>query len=314
MDLQQPERILIVEDDPAIRMLLVRVFDEVSTVIQARDGLEALELLRTERPDFVITDLNLPEMDGVELLQQARRTFYGACVPFLVLTANQDEKALIQCFREGADDFMVKPVRISELRVRVSSIHVRQRMARDVNPLTRLPGNWVLKSEMERRLKEGTRFTVLYVDIDHFKAFNDSRGFDAGDEAIRRVGEAMVEIAQRDAFEDVFIGHIGGDDFVALVADGQGVAFAEQLFQVFDVARREFYDSADLERGSVDILNRQGEVEEVGLLSLSVAGVTTSRPGLNDVRQLTHLAAEVKRAAKAETGDSIVIDRRQSQP
>ncbi|HJL42752.1 MAG TPA: response regulator [Myxococcales bacterium LLY-WYZ-16_1] len=310
--LEQPERILLIEDDPSVRMLLAHVFDSRSTVFQATDGLQGLEMLRTERPDFVITDLMLPELDGVRVLKRARRTYYGACVPFLILTANQDEEALIQCFQEGADDFMVKPVRISELRVRVASIHVRQRMARDLNPLTRLPGNLVLKAEMARRLEERRAFTVLYVDVDHFKAYNDSQGFDAGDEALRRLGETMSELTQQERFCSVFLGHVGGDDFVALVEDDLGPEFASALFESFDGLLAELYPAADRERGWFEVPNRKGELERLPLMSLSVAGVTTSRPGLHDVRQLTHLAADLKKAAKAHAGNSLVMDRRQS--
>ncbi|NJK89034.1 MAG: GGDEF domain-containing response regulator [Myxococcales bacterium] len=309
-ELVLPRKILIIEDDATVRLLMTHVFRNLCDVLQATDGESALQIFRHERPDFVLTDLMLPGIDGVEVLNRARRTFYGACVPFMVLTASQDSEALHRCFSAGADDFMVKPVRVPELRLRVSSIYLRQQTVRDVNPLTKLPGNLVLKKEIEQRLAEGAMFTVLYFDLDHFKAFNDQRGFDAGDDAILLVASSLNTASDEHRFKDVFLGHVGGDDFVALVPDDLAEDFTMRLFEVFDEGKQQFYTPEELAEGLVDIVNRQGQPEKVPLLSVSVAGVTTSRPGLRDYRQVAHLAAELKHAAKKISGNSLVIDRR----
>lgn len=307
---QLPERILVVEDEEASRRLLTHAFERFSTIFSTDNGEEALEILRRERPDFVLTDLMLPGMDGMEVMRRARRTFYGACVPFIVLTANQDEDALIRCFEAGADDFMVKPARMAELRIRVSSLYLRTRTVRDVNPLTRLPGNVVLKSEMDLRLGEQRSFTVLYADLDHFKAFNDDQGFDAGDEVILTVADCMTSLADEREYGDVFVGHVGGDDFVVLVDDDRAETYGQALLDRFEREKARFYSKEQLAEGSVLVETRSGEKKRVPLLSLSIGGVTTSRPGVDDVRHLTHLAAEVKHAAKARPGNALVIDRR----
>ncbi len=108
-----PERILIVEDDEPIRVLLCKCFEKTAEVIAVADAKRAMEAFQKQRPDFVITDLSLPGsdggMDGHGLIQQIRSTHLGATVPIMVLTANGREDVLLDCFREGADDFMVKP-------------------------------------------------------------------------------------------------------------------------------------------------------------------------------------------------------------
>jgi len=309
---QQPERLLVIEDDPASRRLLAHAFQAHSQVIQADRGETALALFREYRPDFVLTDLMLPGIDGIEVLRQVRRTSYGACVPFIVLTGNEDRETLVECFQAGADDFMVKPVRIPELRIRVSSILLRQHSVRDLNPLTRLPGNMALKAEMALRLRERRHFTVLYIDLDHFKAFNDDRGFDVGDDALLMVSECLVDLAYTGRFGEPFIGHVGGDDFVALLEDRDAADFTYALFESFDRQKVKFYTEAERERGVIETRSRTGGVVSVPLLSMSVGGVTTSRPGVADVRHLSHLAAEVKHAAKSRPGNALVIDRRQN--
>lgn len=309
-DLEFPERILLVEDDPAIRMMLARTFEPMSRVLQAADGANALRMVRQERPDFVITDLMVPELSGRELIQRMRTGYWGAAVPILVLTANARPEALLECFRLGADDFMVKPFALHEIRVRVASIHLRQKMARDLNPLTGIPGNAMIKRQVEHRLTTGGRFAVATLDIDHFKAFNDSRGFDAGDEVIRMLGELLNTYAADEGNGEVFVGHVGGDDFVALLHPDQVTPFADFVHDRFTEAVRRYYEPDELATGSVDIVNRHGERERVPLLSVSIGVVDTARPDLRDFRRIAQVASEVKHMAKMVPGNSLFVDRR----
>lgn len=305
-----PGRILVVEDDRTIRRMLAKTFEGVSEVLEATDGLTALDLMRRARPDFVITDLMIPEMSGLELIERARRTSWGALVPILVLTANTREATLLESFSKGADDFMLKPFSLQELRVRVASIYVRQQVARDRNPLTGIPGNMVIKREVEARLADGVRFCLATLDLDHFKAFNDSRGFDRGDEVIALLGEVLERYAAERGDDDTFVGHIGGDDFVVLLAPEQVDAFAEYVHDRFADGVRRHYEEDELETGTVDIVNRHGETECVPLLSVSIGVVDSVRRGLDDYRHVAEIAAEVKKVAKAIPGNSLFVDRR----
>ena len=311
LDLELPDRLLIIEDDRTIRAMLRRCFEHRSRVIEAEDGATALQLLNRERPDFVITDLELPVQDGLSFISSARRTYFGACVPILVLTASWSERLLLESFREGADDFMVKPFSTTELRTRVSSIYLRQKIARDTNPLTGLPGNLVIKSQIKRRLEEDRPVVVAALDIDHFKAFNDTRGFDAGDEVIAAVGRILESYAKEQDGADVFVGHVGGDDFIALLPPDNVADFAPYVHERFARHTRRFYDAEELERGFVEIVNRHGERERVPLLSLSIGAVRTGESGLKDYRRINQVLAEVKKVAKTEPGNSMFVDRRQ---
>jgi diguanylate cyclase (GGDEF)-like protein len=309
-ELEFPARILIVEDDRMIRLMLTKTFERDSEVIVAEDGREGLEKMQQARPDFVVTDLMLPEVDGLTLITRARRTYFGACVPILMLTASSGEQILLECFRQGADDFMVKPFSVSELRTRVSSIHIRQRVARDVNPLTRLPGNLVIKQQVQQRLASGAPFAVAYLDIDHFKAFNDSRGFDSGDEVLKLVSDLLVAYTLENPSEEIFVGHVGGDDFVILLHPNLVDKFGTTILARFPERVRKFYSDDELARQRVTIVNRHGEQEEVPLLSLSIGVVSTERSGVDDFRKIIHVSAEVKKQAKALPGNSLFVDRR----
>jgi diguanylate cyclase (GGDEF)-like protein len=249
-------------------------------------------------------------MDGLEMITRARRTFTGACVPIMVMTANHEENVLLDCFRQGADDFMVKPFSITELRTRVSSIYLRQRVARDMNPLTRLPGNLVIKREIENRIATGAPFAVCYIDLDHFKAFNDSRGFDCGDQAITLCAELLRRYAAKDLGKDVFIGHVGGDDYVVLMDPADVRGFAEELHIGFAAGIAKFYTPEELAKGLVLVENRRGQKEEVPLLSMSIGVLMSQKGGLDDLRKIASVSAEVKKMAKQIPGNSLFVDRR----
>jgi diguanylate cyclase (GGDEF)-like protein len=276
-------------------------------------GAEARAAIDLACPDFIIVYQGLRDTSLASWIRAVRRSFRGACIPMLVVVDDPpDPEELHRYFAEGADDFIAEPFTRDELRLRVSAVFVRLRVARDMSPLTGLPGNLALKGEIERRLQSPETFTALHIDLDHFKAFNDSRGFDAGDEAIRLFAECLVRVASSPCFEEVFLGHVGGDDFVALVRDGDARPFSRRLFEVFDQEKQVFYSEEELAAGRVEIRTRRGHLAQAPLLSVSIGGVSTSRPGVRDVRRLTHVAAEVKSVAKERPGNSVVIDRRQS--
>jgi diguanylate cyclase (GGDEF)-like protein len=308
--LEFPSRILVVEDDPTIRQMLRKTFEAHCEVLEAEDGATGLRLMREQVPDFVITDLMIPGVPGVQLIERARRAYWGTLVPILVLTANTREGVLLDCFRRGADDFMIKPFSLQELRIRVSSMYLRQRVARDRSPLTGLPGNTAIRREVEQRLAEGQSFCFATLDIDHFKAFNDTRGFDAGDEVIILVAKLLNQFAASQGDDNTFVGHIGGDDFVALLKSEQVEELATFVHSGFAAATSDYYAQDELETGSVDIINRHGDSETVPLLSVSIGVVPSDRPGLHDYRRLAEVATEIKKVAKSTPGNSLFVDRR----
>ncbi|MGE3166196.1 MAG: response regulator [Planctomycetota bacterium] len=313
-DLELPERILVVEDDPGIRKLLQSTFRSVPEVIEAENGHQALSILQDRKPAFMVTDLNMPGMGGLELLRRARSCLAGASIPILVLTAGGEERILLEAFHSGADDFMKKPFSMSELRTRVSAIHVRQRRARDVNPLTQLPGNTAIKREIELRLRSVDDFAVAYFDLDHFKEFNDTQGFDRGDEAIFVIGELLSRYSRSLPPGESFVGHVGGDDFVMILPDAHIQDMADFVHKGFETAVAGMYTAEELARGAIRTVNRKGEDEDVPLLSVSIGVVVTSRQGMRDLRKIAHVAAEVKKVAKGIPGNSLFVDRRKYDP
>lgn len=307
---EYPRDLLVIDDDPVSRAILERTFQGKCAVWQACNGAEALEVLAARAPEFVITDLNMPVMDGTEFIRSARSDYLGAVVPILVLSAEGQEHVLLEAFRCGADDYMLKPFSTREILLRVCSIHLRQKLARDVNPLTRLPGNLVLKREIERRLQGLNSTAFAYIDLDHFKAFNDSQGFDKGDQVIELVGRILRDFAAESAPGEVFVGHVGGDDFVLLLPAARVSELESLVCTRFRRETREFFTSEEAERGTYRARNRQGDWQEFPLLSLSIGVVSNEHRPLDDYRLVSQIAAEVKKQAKSIPGGGVFVDQR----
>ena len=123
-------KILVVEDDKNLRKLIVTCLEKASyTVFETRNGEEALDLMDKEYVDLIVTDIMMPEMDGYELIKSLREANYDT--PILIITAKEDIEDKRQGFNLGADDYMVKPINIDELILRVKSLLRRSNQANE---------------------------------------------------------------------------------------------------------------------------------------------------------------------------------------
>ncbi|HWP34215.1 MAG TPA: HAMP domain-containing protein, partial [Thermodesulfobacteriota bacterium] len=191
---------------------------------------------------------------------------------------------------------------------------LREMRARDraSNPLTGLPGNERVLAELSARLARGEPFAACYVDIDHFKAYNDQYGFVRGDEVLLALGRMLEGVAAEEGGEGCFVGHIGGDDFLVVCAPERAEPLARAAVARFDAAVPGWYAEADRERGCLVTVDRQGREARVPLMSLSVAIVTNRHRPLAHPGEVAQIAAQLKQKAKATPGSTVVVDQRRS--
>lgn len=184
----------------------------------------------------------------------------------------------------------------------------------NANPLTKLPGNRCIEAEVGRRLELGEQLALLYIDLDHFKAFNDRFGFEAGDRVIEFTAEVMREaVAVIDNPGD-FVGHVGGDDFVIVTSPQCADRLCREIIRRFDSDVPQFYPEADRDRGFFVSIDRQGTRRQFPLCAVSIAVVSNEARRIPDYLALASLAAEVKKVAKAQEGSSFARDRRNEKP
>ncbi len=174
---------------------------------------------------------------------------------------------------------------------------VMKARAENANPLTKLPGNNVIHEEIEKRIKGKKKFVAVYSDLDNFKAFNDKYGIGAGDQAIKLTAQVMKEAMKKGATGD-FLGHEGGDDFIILTTPEKTDAVTGHVCAEFDKRVRQFYSEEDQARGKIVSKDREGNVKEFPIMTISLAGVGNIVRELTSYAEVTNICAEVKKKAK----------------
>lgn len=308
-----PEHILIVDDEPHIRRILGFLLDQRGyDTSQAVDGVEALEIARRERPDLILLDLMMPRMDGFEVCEALRADFTTAQIPVIMLTAKGEVTDKVRGLQGGANDYLTKPYDNKELIARVQNMLEWSRVQRQANPLTGLPGNQAIEKRLQAAVSSHDSFAFMYLDIDHFKAFNDSYGYQRGDDAIRFTADLLRRCAEEVGSEDVFIGHIGGDDFCLLCEHDHGDMLARKIITEFARNVQSLIDVEDVDAGHLVVRSRQTGVEQVPFPSLTVALVLDRGGEFEHWRRLSDVAAELKSHGKTLNGNVVVKERRQS--
>ncbi|MGN1381727.1 MAG: GGDEF domain-containing protein [Eubacterium sp.] len=189
-------------------------------------------------------------------------------------------------------------VTIRELLETVVSIQVNQ--AKSVNPLTGLPGNTAIHSQIAQVIQDPQK-SIVYFDLDNFKAYNDNYGFENGDMMLKM----MAECIQQNCKSQEFIGHIGGDDMMLISDQCRTVSTVTEILNVFSSLVAELYSEEDRKRGYFIAKNREGQVGRFKIASISAAAVDIW-PGMKDAAALMQKITNAKKRAKAIEGNSFV--------
>ncbi|MBM7867550.1 EAL domain-containing protein [Heliobacterium gestii] len=175
------------------------------------------------------------------------------------------------------------------------------------NPLTGLPGNPRIEQDILRRFEWNQTFTVIYLDLDNFKAFNDRYGFERGDQAIKLLAKVAGDAVHAFGRSDDLLAHIGGDDFIILTGSPHG-PICEEIIAFFDSEIGNLYSSEDRQRQCIESKDRQGNACVFPLMSVSLAVVECWPGRFDHPMELGEVAAEVKKQAKRQSGSVYVVD------
>ncbi len=181
-------------------------------------------------------------------------------------------------------------------------------LAKGTNPLTGLPGNVALENEIEKRLKTGGAFALIYADLDNFKAYNDYYGFKSGDRIILLLAEILTWAVNRHGTRGDVVAHIGGDDFVCVLSRQKAERICLAVTRCFKRLVRSCYSAHDRERGWIMARGRDGVEREFPLVSVSLAVIDCQ--GNCSLQEIGERAAQMKHFAKSIPGNVFVVDRR----
>jgi diguanylate cyclase (GGDEF)-like protein/PAS domain S-box-containing protein len=231
---------LLLVDDEAVNLdLLTETFHEEYDLLCASDGIGALEIAASRQPDMILLDVMMPGMDGYEVCRRLKREHRTGGISVIFITGLGDAADETKGLELGAVDYVSKPINSATVRARVSS---QMRVKRAQDTLTRLAAtdgltglanrrrfDEMLVYEYARHARSGTEFSLIMMDIDYFKSFNDNYGHVCGDDCLRQVARAISGGMAR---ATDLVARFGGEEFVFLLPETDlkgATVFAEKI-------------------------------------------------------------------------------------
>lgn len=291
-------KVLVVDDvEDNIVLLTFELEDEGFEVIPAYSGQECLERVNEVEPDIILLDIRMPGISGLETLEQLKTDERTRDIPVVMVSANTADNSVVRALDLGAHDFVSKPIEYPVLSARMRSalrlVNARRALVRANEELERLATQDPLtdtynrrhfftlsEAEFSKSLRHGRPLSVLMIDVDLFKAINDTYGHAAGDRALRMITECCRQATR----ESDILGRLGGEEFSLTCPDADldgAFALAERIRQSCE----------------------EKEVSSINNLSFSITlsiGVTTISPDDNAFDQILQRADNLLYQAKAQ--------------
>ena len=304
------QEIYIIDDDDSSIVIFRELFKNDKNYKFISVKTEQIDIALKNIPSLIVINEDAIDRDVIGLCRQIRRDEDNGITPVIVVSSNSDKSHRIKILNESIEYFIKKPVDEQYLYYTVKNLTRLLSINRRVSPLTGLPGNVQIHAELKKRLSNKEEFSVLYVDLDNFKAYNDVYGFLKGDQIIEFTSRVISTIIHNNVNENTFVGHIGGDDFVAIVPGTIVERLCQGIISTFDSQVEQFFTEEDIERGYIEVANRKGIIEQFPLTSVSIGVVVVDRNRFNNILEIGEVGAQVKHAAKSVMGSSYAVDRR----
>lgn len=275
---------------------------------------QKIDCVLKEIPDVII--INEDNLQGKlhSLCSRIRNDADNAITPIIVLSSNEDFSHKLDVIKDSVEYFVEKSLGKEYIYYTIKNIARLLTVNRTVSPLTGLPGNIKIQTELKKRLSMNEEFTVLYLDLDNFKAYNDVYGFVMGDEIIELTANIITNNVYKLNDSNYFVGHIGGDDFVAIIDGNTDYdEICQNILAEFDSKIPSYFNSEDLKKGFLEIPNRKGIIEEFPLTSLSIGVVVVEKDRFKNILEIGELGAQVKHLAKLTSGSCYAVNRRNNE-
>lgn len=302
--------IYIIDNTQSVLNILKQIFkDDVDYQFKSVKT-EELNIALKNIPDMIIIDEDTINVDIIDLCKSIRENEDNSITPIVVISSEWEKEHRLKILEQSIEYFILKPIDREYFYYTVRNILNLLQNNRRISPLTGLPGNVQIQAEMKKRLLNKEQFAMFYFDLDNFKAYNDTYGFANGDEIIKFTARTIVENVHKMGTEDSFIGHIGGDDFVAITGPTDYERICKNIISDFDTYVLGYYSDEDVQKGYIEVANRRGIIEQFPLTSISI-GVVEITPGrFKNTLEIGEVGAQVKHQAKSVMGSTYIINRR----
>lgn len=307
------QEVYIIEDENELFEQITNLFKYEQNVSFSSIPTSEIDYVLQNIPTLIIINEDKINIDTVGMCRRIRDNEDNRATPIIVVSSNLNKEHRLKILDTAVEYYIKKPVDVDYLYYTIKNLVKLIYVNRGVSPLTGLPGNMQIEAELKRRLRKKAGFSILYFDLDNFKAYNDIYGFLKGDEIIKLTARIIQRNIHDLDIEESFIGHIGGDDFVAIVSSQIDFErICQNIIIEFDYEILEYFSNEDSENGYMEIANRKGILEQFPLVSLSIGVVVVEKGNYRNIIEIGEVGAQVKHVAKTMQGSTYIINRRKN--
>ena len=240
--------IYVIDDDDTSIPIFKELFKEDREFKFIGIKTEQIDIALKDIPFLIIINEDSLDRNIIELCRQIRTDEDNQITPIIVVSSNTERKHKLEVLKESVEYYIKKPVDTEYLYYTIKNIDRLLKTNRRISPLTGLPGNVQIHAELKKRIAKKEEFSVLYIDLDNFKAYNDVYGFLKGDEIIEYTAQVILRCIHGRYLENAFVGHIGGDDFIAIVPTLSVDEICQTIIANFDHDVIKYFTEDDIDR------------------------------------------------------------------
>lgn len=305
------KEIHIIDCNNDLIMMLRELFEEEKNFRFRNVNPDKLDMSLKNIPSLIIVNEEFINEDVLKLCEKIRKNEDNSITPIIVVTNDNSKEHKIEILKRSIEYVISKNDSKEYLYYIIKNLSRLLTVNRTVSPLTGLPGNLPIQTELKKRLLRKEPFVVLYFDLDNFKAYNDVYGFLKGDQIIKLTAKIITKNIHSLENTDAFVGHIGGDDFVAITdGDVDYDKTCQNIIAEFDTEVLKLFNDTDIERRYIEVQNRRGIMEQFPLTSISIGVVVADSKRFANTLEIGEVGAQVKHLSKTTMGSSYAIDRR----
>jgi diguanylate cyclase (GGDEF)-like protein len=282
--------LVIGHDREMLGILEVNLAHANLQVISAQSGLEALIKASAERPDIILLDNDVLDLEGTDVCRRLEESQQTSHIPLVVL--GTDSKRQTARGTSGHYGYVTKPFDPKEVVALVKTSLKQVERAENANPLTGVSSLSRVNNEIADLIEQNRTFAAIYVDLDDLKAFNSAYGFSKGDRVIQLLAEILCEAVRLFGNPEDLVGHGGGDNFVIISTPQKARSLCRRIIADFDSRIRSLYKREDLERGYIEHEGRLGQTEQSPVMSVHVAVVSNAGREFGHHLEVSEAAAE----------------------
>lgn len=304
------QEIYIIDNGNSLKEKLIELFKKEKEYKFKKAKTTEIETVLKNIPALIIINEDGVDEDIIKLCNKIRENEDNSITPIIVISSIKEKEHRVKILQACVEHYIKAPIDEEYLYYTVKNVIRLLDTNRRMSPLTGLPGNVQIQTEIKKRLLNNEQFSILYIDLDNFKSYNDVYGFLNGDEMIKFTARCISNYLHITEDEGNFVGHIGGDDFVAITNKINCEELAQNIILEFDQGVTKYFNSDDVEKGYLEVQNRKCVMEQFPLTSISIAVVVVDKGRFKNVLEIGEAAAQVKHLAKMTPGSTYVIDRR----